>query len=94
MSSSRGKKAAVLASKKRKGESSSSSPIVKEGRVIFLESYRESSSPFLEVSHRARRRTIPNTLDPTLITGHCIDWAAVQQVQLAEAIRALLTTDP
>ncbi|KAK5785589.1 hypothetical protein PVK06_040189 [Gossypium arboreum] len=26
--------------------------------------------------------------------GRCIDWAAVKQVQLADAIRALLTTDP
>ncbi|PPS06679.1 hypothetical protein GOBAR_AA13970 [Gossypium barbadense] len=26
--------------------------------------------------------------------GRCIDWAVVEQVQLADAIRALLTTDP
>ncbi|PPS10048.1 hypothetical protein GOBAR_AA10596 [Gossypium barbadense] len=28
------------------------------------------------------------------VEGHCIDWAAVEQVQLADAIWALLTTDP
>ncbi|PPS07027.1 hypothetical protein GOBAR_AA13617 [Gossypium barbadense] len=50
MSSSRGKKTAILASKKRKGASSSAA-------------------------------------------GRCNDWAAVEQVQMADAIRALLTTD-
>ncbi|PPS15650.1 hypothetical protein GOBAR_AA04927 [Gossypium barbadense] len=29
-----------------------------------------------------------------LIAGRCIDWDAIEQVQMAEAIRALLTTDP
>ncbi|PPR91556.1 hypothetical protein GOBAR_AA29131 [Gossypium barbadense] len=29
-----------------------------------------------------------------LIEGHSIDWAAIEQVQLADAIRALLTIDP
>ncbi|PPR91809.1 hypothetical protein GOBAR_AA28876 [Gossypium barbadense] len=29
-----------------------------------------------------------------LITSHCIDWATVEQIQLADVIRALLTTDP
>ncbi|PPS17383.1 hypothetical protein GOBAR_AA03195 [Gossypium barbadense] len=29
-----------------------------------------------------------------LITGHYIDWATVEQIQLADAIWALLTTDP
>ncbi|PPR86742.1 hypothetical protein GOBAR_AA33950 [Gossypium barbadense] len=57
MSSSRGKKTAVPASKKRNGASSSAGPTVK-------------------------------------IPGHCINWAAVEQVQMADAIRALLTTDP
>ncbi|PPR90204.1 hypothetical protein GOBAR_AA30481 [Gossypium barbadense] len=50
MSSSRGKKTSIPASKKRKEASSSA--------------------------------------------GRCIDWAAVEQVQLANSIPALLTTDP
>ncbi|KAK5770984.1 hypothetical protein PVK06_047151 [Gossypium arboreum] len=29
-----------------------------------------------------------------LEVGHCIDWAALEQVQLENAILALLTTDP
>ncbi|PPR86182.1 hypothetical protein GOBAR_AA34508 [Gossypium barbadense] len=29
-----------------------------------------------------------------LIAGRCIDWAIIEQVQLADAIQALLTTDP
>ncbi|PPR94074.1 hypothetical protein GOBAR_AA26597 [Gossypium barbadense] len=29
-----------------------------------------------------------------LIAGRCIDWAAIEQVQLADSIRALLATDP
>ncbi|PPS11184.1 hypothetical protein GOBAR_AA09458 [Gossypium barbadense] len=41
-----------------------------------------------------RKGTFPNTPGPTLIVGRCFDWAVVEQVQLADAIRALLTTDP
>ncbi|PPR92596.1 hypothetical protein GOBAR_AA28075 [Gossypium barbadense] len=56
ISSSRGKKVDVPASKKRKGASSSSGSTTKVSR--------------------------------------CIDWAAIEQVQLANAIQALLTIDP
>ncbi|PPR98648.1 hypothetical protein GOBAR_AA22022 [Gossypium barbadense] len=56
MLSSRGKKSAVPASKKRNGASSS--------------------------------------VGPTAEIRRCIDWAAVEQVQMADAIQALLTTDP
>ncbi|PPS06236.1 hypothetical protein GOBAR_AA14416 [Gossypium barbadense] len=57
-------------------------------------------------SSRRKKTTVPaskkkkgasSSAGPTarpLITGHCIDWAAVEQVQMADVIRALLTTDP
>ncbi|PPR82457.1 hypothetical protein GOBAR_AA38257 [Gossypium barbadense] len=61
MSSSRGKKTVVPASKKRKGASSSA---VQPRKFI------------------------------TLSCSHCIDWVAIEQVQMADTIRALLTTDP
>ncbi|KAK5811529.1 hypothetical protein PVK06_026869 [Gossypium arboreum] len=64
MSSSRGKKAAVPFSKRRRGPSSSSEELF---QIL-----------------RAR----------PLTTGHYIDWATVEQVQLANAIRALLSMDP
>ncbi|PPR97247.1 hypothetical protein GOBAR_AA23422 [Gossypium barbadense] len=42
---------------------------------------------------RAPRRAFPNTLGPTLNYGPYIDWAGVERVQMADGIRALLTTD-
>ncbi|PPS14624.1 hypothetical protein GOBAR_AA05957 [Gossypium barbadense] len=50
----------------------------KEGSVIFLGSHRENSSRFPAVPY----------------LGHCIDWAALEQIQLADTILALLTIDP
>ncbi|PPR99635.1 hypothetical protein GOBAR_AA21030 [Gossypium barbadense] len=64
MSSSRGKKAAVSSSKRRRG----------------------SGSSMEELFQILRARPIT--------TGHCIDWAVVEQVQFADAIRALLSINP
>ncbi|PPR86266.1 hypothetical protein GOBAR_AA34424 [Gossypium barbadense] len=82
MSSSRGKKAAVSASNKRKGASSSLGPTA-EVRHPFLRfpiGYQEEHFQILRAQ--------------PLIEGRCIDWAVIEQVQLADVIRALLTTDP
>ncbi|PPS03625.1 hypothetical protein GOBAR_AA17038 [Gossypium barbadense] len=65
-----------------KGVSSSSSPTA-EVRHSFL---RFPIGPQEELLQILRARP--------LIPGHCIDWATVEQVQLAGAIWALLTTDP
>ncbi|PPR95587.1 hypothetical protein GOBAR_AA25084 [Gossypium barbadense] len=82
MSSSGGKKAAVHASKKRKGALSSSGPTVNVHHPFL----RFPIGPQEELFQILRARP--------LIAGRCIDWAAVEQVQLADAIRALLTTNP
>ncbi|PPR84665.1 hypothetical protein GOBAR_AA36047 [Gossypium barbadense] len=79
---SRGKKTTILASKKRKGESSSAGPTAKICHPLlqFLRGLQEELFQIL----RAR----------PLIAGHCIDWAAIEQVQMADAIQALLTIEP
>ncbi|PPR80442.1 hypothetical protein GOBAR_AA40273 [Gossypium barbadense] len=59
-----------------------------EGSVLFRGPNRENLPPSPIVSSRAPGRIVPNT------SGRCIDWVAVEQVQMADAIRALLTTDP
>ncbi|PPS14931.1 hypothetical protein GOBAR_AA05657 [Gossypium barbadense] len=82
MSFSRGKKVDVSASKKRKGASSSSGPTAK---VRY---------PFLRFPIGPQEELFQILWGRPLITGHCIDWASIEQVQLAEAIQALLTTDP
>ncbi|PPS11024.1 hypothetical protein GOBAR_AA09610 [Gossypium barbadense] len=82
MSYSRGKKSVVLASKKRKGSSSSAGPTV-EICYLLLQLPREPQEEIFQIL-RAR----------PLIAGCCIDWAAIEQVQMADAIWALLTTDP
>ncbi|PPS14394.1 hypothetical protein GOBAR_AA06184 [Gossypium barbadense] len=82
MSSSRGKKSVVPTSKKRKGASSSSGPTAK------------IRHPFLRFPIRPHEELFQILRARPLITGRCIDWATVEQVQLADAIRALLTTDP
>ncbi|PPR95092.1 hypothetical protein GOBAR_AA25574 [Gossypium barbadense] len=79
--SSRGKKVAVPASKKRKGASSSSSPTA------------EVCHPFLRFPIRPQEELFQLLQARPLTAGRCIDWAAIEQVQLADAIRALLTTD-
>ncbi|PPR96366.1 hypothetical protein GOBAR_AA24303 [Gossypium barbadense] len=65
-----------------------------EGSVIFHGSNHKNLSPSPAVPPRASRRAFRNTSGLILITGRCIDWATIDQVQLADAIRALLTTDP
>ncbi|KAK5836261.1 hypothetical protein PVK06_012035 [Gossypium arboreum] len=82
MSSSRGKKAAIPASKKRKGVSSSSGPTAKI-RHHFLQFPIGPQEELFEILW-AR----------PLIADCCIDWATVEQVQLPDAIQALLTIDP
>ncbi|PPR97064.1 hypothetical protein GOBAR_AA23603 [Gossypium barbadense] len=67
MSSSRGKKTAILASKKRKGVSSSAG-LTTEIRHPLLQFPRGLQEELFQIL-RAR----------PLIVGHCIDWAAVEQ---------------
>ncbi|PPS11416.1 hypothetical protein GOBAR_AA09233 [Gossypium barbadense] len=78
MPSSRGKKAAVPASKKRKGASSSLGPTV------------EVRHPFLRFPIWPQEELFQILRAQPLIAGHYIDWATIEQVQLADAIRALL----
>ncbi|PPR86622.1 hypothetical protein GOBAR_AA34069 [Gossypium barbadense] len=82
MSSSRGKKTVVPASKKRKGASSSTGPTAKIHHPL-LQFPRGPQEELFQIL-----RALP------LIAGRCIDWAAVEQVQMADAIWALLTIDP
>ncbi|PPR91449.1 hypothetical protein GOBAR_AA29237 [Gossypium barbadense] len=82
MPSSRGKKAVVPASKKRKGASSSSRPTM------------EIRHPFLQFPIGPQEKLFQILRAQPLIASRCINWAAVQQAQLADAIRALLTTNP
>ncbi|PPS11735.1 hypothetical protein GOBAR_AA08907 [Gossypium barbadense] len=65
----------------------------KEESVIFLGSYRENSLPFPPIPQWSPRKTVSNTTGPTFSRACCINWAAIEQVQMANAIRALLTTD-
>ncbi|PPR92896.1 hypothetical protein GOBAR_AA27777 [Gossypium barbadense] len=46
------------------------------------------------VSTRKSRGTFSDTSGPTLGVGYCINWTMLEQVQLADDIRAFLTTDP
>ncbi|PPR91177.1 hypothetical protein GOBAR_AA29510 [Gossypium barbadense] len=66
----------------------------KEVSVIFFGSHRENSPPFPAIPHRAPRRTFPNTLVPTFnfVSLHRLGYSRTSSV--ADAIRALLTTDP
>ncbi|PPR85944.1 hypothetical protein GOBAR_AA34747 [Gossypium barbadense] len=82
MSSSHGKKVVVPASKKRNRASTSSGPTV------------EVRHPFLRFPIGPQEELFQTLRAQPLIAGDCIDWAVVEQVQLAEVIRALLTTDP
>ena len=82
MSSSRGKKTVVPASKKRKGAASSSSPTA------------EIRHPFLQVPLGPQEKLYQILRARPLGVGRCIDWAALEQIQLADAVWALLTTDP
>ncbi|KAK5845644.1 hypothetical protein PVK06_001844 [Gossypium arboreum] len=81
MSNPHGKKAAIPASKKRKGAASSSGPTT-EIRHLFLQF---PPGPQEELFQILRARLLG--------VGRCIDWAALEQIQLVDAVRALLTTD-
>ncbi|PPS08780.1 hypothetical protein GOBAR_AA11869 [Gossypium barbadense] len=65
-----------------------------EGSVIFRGSNRENSSPSSAVPPGDPRRAFSNTSGPTLNCGPLHRWAAIEQVQMADTICALLTTDP
>ncbi|PPS03854.1 hypothetical protein GOBAR_AA16815 [Gossypium barbadense] len=80
-SSSRGKKIVVPTSKKRKGASSSTGPTAK------------IRHPLLQFPRRPQEELFQILWARPLIAGHCIYWATVEQVQIADAIRALLTTN-
>ena len=82
MSTSRGKKTAVPASKKRKGATSSLGPTA------------EIRHPFLQFPLRLQEGLFQILRARPLGVGHCIDWAALEQIQMADAVRALLTTKP
>ncbi|PPR94115.1 hypothetical protein GOBAR_AA26552 [Gossypium barbadense] len=69
------------ASKKRRGAPSFAGPTTKIRRPLLQFPRGPHEELFLIL--RAR----------PLIVGRCIDWAAVEQVQLANSIRALLTID-
>ncbi|PPS20004.1 hypothetical protein GOBAR_AA00559 [Gossypium barbadense] len=82
MSSLRGKKVIVPALKKRKGASSSSGLTAK------------IRHPFLQFPIGSQEELFQILQALPLEVGRCIDWATLEQVQLADAIQALLTTDP
>ncbi|PPS11214.1 hypothetical protein GOBAR_AA09428 [Gossypium barbadense] len=82
MSSLRGKKIAIPISKKQKGGTSFAGPTVK------------IRHPFQQFSRGPQEELFQILWARPLIAGRCIDWATVEQVQLADAIQALLTTDP
>ena len=82
MSSSKGKKTVVPALKKMKGASSSAGPTAKIRHPLLQFPYGPQKELFQILQARP------------LIVGHCIHWVAVEQVQMADAIRALLTIDP
>ncbi|PPS08269.1 hypothetical protein GOBAR_AA12367 [Gossypium barbadense] len=69
MSSSRGKKAAVPSSKRRRGPNSSSVCATDEVRNPFLEFPQASQEELFQILHAW-----------PLTTGRCIDWATVEQV--------------
>ncbi|KAK5818032.1 hypothetical protein PVK06_022963 [Gossypium arboreum] len=82
MSSSRGKKTIVPASKKRKGAVSSSGSTAKICHPFF----QVPLGPQEELYQILRARPLG--------VGRYIDWVALEHIHLADAVRALLTTDP
>ncbi|PPS02792.1 hypothetical protein GOBAR_AA17870 [Gossypium barbadense] len=82
MSSSRRKKTTVPASKKRKGASSSAGPTAK------------ICHPLLQFPRGPQEELFQILRARPLVAGRCIDWAAIEQVQMADVIWALLTIDP
>ncbi|PPR98043.1 hypothetical protein GOBAR_AA22620 [Gossypium barbadense] len=82
MSSSRGKKTVVPSSKRRRGPDSSS-----------VRATAEVWHPFLEFPQASQEELFQILRAQPLTTGRCIDWATVEQVQLADAIHSLMSTD-
>ncbi|PPS08777.1 hypothetical protein GOBAR_AA11866 [Gossypium barbadense] len=82
MSTSCNKKTVIPSLKKRKGARSSSSPAA------------EIRHPFFQFPLGPQKELFQILQARPLGMGRCIDWAALEQVQLAVAVRALLTTDP
>ncbi|PPS08601.1 hypothetical protein GOBAR_AA12038 [Gossypium barbadense] len=80
--SSRGKKTVIPTSKKRKGASSSTGPTM------------EIRHPLLQFPRGLQEKLFQIVRARPLIMGRCIDSATIEQVQMADAIRALLTTEP
>ncbi|PPS13754.1 hypothetical protein GOBAR_AA06827 [Gossypium barbadense] len=68
--------------KKRKGAPSSAGPTT------------EIRHPLLQFPRRPQEELFQILRAQPLIAGCYIDWATVEQVQMADAIRALLTIDP
>ncbi|PPS13448.1 hypothetical protein GOBAR_AA07131 [Gossypium barbadense] len=65
-----------------------------EGSVIFRGSNHENSSPSPAVSPGPQEELFQILRARPLIAGCCIDRAAIEQVQMVDAIWALLTTNP
>ncbi|KAH1106234.1 hypothetical protein J1N35_010002 [Gossypium stocksii] len=83
MSSSRGKRTVALPSKKCNGPGGSLSRPTSEARHPFITFPQDSQEELFQIL-RAR----------TLSASRCINWAALEHVNLADAVRALLMTDP
>ncbi|PPS10108.1 hypothetical protein GOBAR_AA10535 [Gossypium barbadense] len=81
MTNTRGKKTVVPASKKWKGVTSST--VTTEIRLPFLQFPLGPQEELFQIL-RAR----------PLGVGRCIDWTALEQVHLADSVRALLVTVP
>ncbi|PPS11400.1 hypothetical protein GOBAR_AA09248 [Gossypium barbadense] len=81
MSSLRGKKTAIPASKKRKGAASSLGPTM------------EIRHPFLQVPLGTQEELYQILRARPLGVGRCIDWTALEQIQLADQVQVLLTID-
>ncbi|KAK5846152.1 hypothetical protein PVK06_002423 [Gossypium arboreum] len=81
MTNPKGKKTTVPASKKRKGAALSSGPTA------------EIRHPFLQFPPGPQEELFQILRSRPLGVGRCIDWTSLEQIQLADAIWALLTTD-
>ncbi|KAK5775628.1 hypothetical protein PVK06_043541 [Gossypium arboreum] len=83
MTNTRGKKTAVPTLKKQKGPGATSSSTSTEARHPLL---RFSLSPQDDLFQLLRVRPLG--------VGRCIDWTALEQVRLANEVRAFITTAP
>ncbi|PPS01263.1 hypothetical protein GOBAR_AA19402 [Gossypium barbadense] len=81
MTNTRGKKTVVPVNKKRKGSGATSSSANTEVRHPFLQFLSGPQEELFQIL-RARPRGV----------DRCIDWAALEQIHLADTVRGLLTT--